>query len=397
MKYYILAIGIITLQINSLFAQKTPTNGRWNGYLQLHKNTVLPFQLDISEDTFEVVNNTERILLEVRKGEDSTDLLFPDFNSFLRVKIESENSIHGFWYNRLKGDNYKIPFSAKPHLPLDDVTSVNVSGKWETTFSPQSEDAYKALGVFEQNSNVVTGTFLTETGDYRFLSGTIQNDKLVVSTFNGSFAFLFTATVTENKLEGMFYSGNHWKTNWEALKNENFKLADADSLTYVTNEEIPVKFEFPDLQGNTFSYPNPDFEDKVVIIQLMGSWCPNCLDESLFYKSLYEKYATKGLEIISVCYEIPKSAEQRVEGVKRMKAKNDLPFHFVIAGSAKKDCASKHFPMLNDIMSFPTSIIIDKSGKIRNIHTGFSGPGTGDYYLEYEKNTTQLIEELLSE
>jgi hypothetical protein len=53
--------------------------------------------------------------------------------------------------------------------------------------------------------------------------------------------------------------------------------------------------------------------------------------------------------------------------------------------------------MLNHVISFPTTIIIDKKGKVRNIHTGFSGPATGDYYLDYITEFNHLIDELLAE
>jgi len=53
--------------------------------------------------------------------------------------------------------------------------------------------------------------------------------------------------------------------------------------------------------------------------------------------------------------------------------------------------------MLNHIMSYPTSIFLDKKGEIRKIRTGFYGPGTGKYYTEYTQNTNDFIQELLAE
>jgi len=57
--------------------------------------------------------------------------------------------------------------------------------------------------------------------------------------------------------------------------------------------------------------------------------------------------------------------------------------------------AAKALPMLNKVISYPTAIFIDKKGKVREIHTGFSGPGTGEDDEQYKKETQELIEELL--
>ena len=53
--------------------------------------------------------------------------------------------------------------------------------------------------------------------------------------------------------------------------------------------------------------------------------------------------------------------------------------------------------MLNHVLSYPTSIFIDKKGKVRKIHTGFNGPATGDKYTEFTKNFEEFINELLKE
>jgi hypothetical protein len=53
--------------------------------------------------------------------------------------------------------------------------------------------------------------------------------------------------------------------------------------------------------------------------------------------------------------------------------------------------------MLNKIISFPTTIIIDKKGIVRQIHTGFSGPGTGEYYNKFVEEFTRFMEKLEKE
>ena len=151
------------------------------------------------------------------------------------------------------------------------------------------------------------------------------------------------------------------------------------------------------MEGDDFSFPNENYEGKVTIIQIMGTWCPNCLDETIYYKELYNKYHSKGLEIISIAYEVGDSIQDYIESVTRLRNKLSLNFTFLIGGAANKNLASQHFSMLNKIISFPTSIFIGRDGQVKRIHTGFNGPGTGDYYTEYVSYTNSLIENLLAE
>src|SRR5690606_3204775 len=115
--------------------------------------------------------------------------------------------------------------------------------------------------------------------------------------------------------------GKHWQTTWEAQRDPSFELTNPDSLTFLTNQKEFFTFDLTDTKGKNFHYPHPDYNDKVVIIQLMGTWCPNCMDESIYFKSLYDRYHEEGLEIISIGYEIGSSFEQHVKRIEQYKAR----------------------------------------------------------------------------
>ena len=394
------------------FAQNNQkiTTGMWVGELQLTPSDVLPFLFKVykknSSIHFNIHNGEEKIELEPPKiVDDSIHLSFPYFNSKLVCVFNKTNCISGYWHNLDKGENYKIPFSAHPSIKrrfshINKQTSVlNVNGKWEVEFGFNSNNPYPAIGVFSQKkkSNHVTGTFLTETGDYRFLEGKTTKDSLFLSCFDGAHAFLFKAVITKNNtLVGRFFSGTHWQNEWKGGKNNEFKLTSPDELTYLIDGG-DLSFNLKLLDGTLYSYPKNIAKNKVIIIQIMGTWCPNCLDETLFYKTLYDKYHDRGLEIISVAYEVGKNHDEYVKRVNKLKNKLDLNFTFLIGGQAKKELASTHFQALNQIISFPTSIFIDQKGDIVQIHTGFNGPGTGTYYSDYKRKTIMMLEYLLAQ
>ena len=74
----------------------------------------------------------------------------------------------------------------------------------------------------------------------------------------------------------------------------------------------------------------------------------------------------------------------------------NIPYEVLLAGQSDKKEAAKSLPMLNHILSYPTMIFIDKTGAVRKIHTGFSGPATSKYETfieEFEQTIDQLSSE----
>ena len=202
----------------------------------------LPFNFEVvyeNEDRFhiEIVNGDQRIRVEDitigldrQTAKDTVTISFPNADSYIKGIFE-ENVLEGEWVvaNR---ENYAVPFVAY-HGQAHRFTNLrkepvqDISGKWEATFEIEEERPYAAVAIFEQTGNLVTGTFLTEKGDYRYLEGTIQSDKIYLSTFNGADAFLFEAKIREdNSMIGSFRSGKHYKTLWEARRNPNAGLQD---------------------------------------------------------------------------------------------------------------------------------------------------------------------------
>ncbi|NVK66464.1 MAG: TlpA family protein disulfide reductase [Flavobacteriales bacterium] len=410
----IFSLWVLVLLSTCADAQELPKiklkKGNWIAELALNDHDVLPFNLVVSQTidgySFMVENGEEMIQLNQpeQKG-DSLYVRFPFFNSMLVFTADSKRSINGYWVNFNKGKDYKIPFSSRKKrsqrfsLAKKKVMDTHLDGKWEVTFEPNTNSSYPAVGVFSQTKgkSEVSGTFLTETGDYRFLDGNIVGDSLFLSCFDGSHAFLFKAGINQDgTLDGKFFSGKHWSSEWIGKRNENVELKNPEELTYLIDGK-DVAFQLKDMEGQDFTFPNENYEGKVTIIQIMGTWCPNCLDETKYFKELYDKYHKDGLEIISIAYETGNTTEDYIKSVTRLRNKLNLNFTFLIGGPARKNLASEHFDMLNEIISFPTTIFIDRNGEVKRIHTGFNGPGTGEYYTEYVRSTNSLIENLLAQ
>ena len=382
--------------------------GPWIFELQ-GKGAVIPFTADIStgDSSYVLVvrNARERIKVDAEViAEDSLIFTMPFFHSELHCTLVDSTEIRGYWTDINRGKDYKLEMwarfdegSVRFHMPSS-TDNFNFSGKWHVTFSPATDDEESAIGLFNQNEDRVTGTFITETGDYRFLEGNASGDSMKLSCFDGSHAFVFHCVNTsDSTLTGEFWSGNHYHTNWTGKKDMNYQLSHPDSLTTYDDSNSVFDLSFIDTKGHPFLLSKAGLEGKVVIIQILGSWCPNCADESHLFSLLYDRYKNEGLDIIGVSYEKMKKLDDALKQIEYFKESLGAPYPILYGGRASKLDASEDFYMLSGISSFPTAIFIDRKGKIRKIHTGFYGPGTGDYHERYKKELNDFIQELLDE
>lgn len=378
--------------------------GTYRAWLPIQDNQEIPFIFKVESNSLLKIYNAEEAIMvdEIEYKNDSVYINLPVFKDYLVAKISNDESLHGFYVSPDR--NRKVPFRAEGHenmrFSVKKKPTTNVDGVWETVFSKGVEgDEYVAKGIFKQEGQKVTGTFRTTTGDYRYLEGVMDGNTMKLSTFDGAHAFLFIATVTDSTMHGRFYSGNHWKEPFEAKRNENYELPSANELTYLKEGYDSLEFSFPSTSDKMVSLKDERFKDKVVIVQIMGTWCPNCLDESKYYSDFYKKYKGKDLEIIALAFEYAKDKETAFSRIERLQRKIGIDYPILLAqyGGADKSDAQEKLPMLNHVLSYPTSIFIDKKGRVRKIHTGFNGPATGDKYTEFKEEFESFVIELLSE
>ena len=407
-----IALTLILAACNSPVAEESSSEtvlkeGIWKMQMTLVDDKTLPFQFDLKEEngSFKMqIFNAEEVI-EVTEIEQKNNSLFvqlPIFESVFNLKIESDSTLSGVWINYYQSADYSIPVAAKwgkssRFSNIESSFSEDFGGKYKVTFSPNSEDQSNAIGLFEQEGNSVTGTFATETGDYRHLAGNVSGKNLLLSTFDGSHAFLFEAEQTDSGLVGVFYSGTHWKERWVAQKNDSVELRNPNELTFIKEGYAGLEFSFPNANGDSVSLADKQFENKAVIVQIMGSWCPNCLDETKYLSALYDKYNKEGLEVIALAFERTRTEEKAFENLAKLKDKTGANYTFLLGGATREDKAAEKLPMLNHIMSYPTAIFIDKTKKVRRIHTGFYGPSTGKFYTDFVAETEGLVKEMLSE
>jgi thiol-disulfide isomerase/thioredoxin len=406
--------------------------GIWRGVLELEKFRIpvrdkdtiftlteqfregeIPFLFEVKyEDAerfyIEIINGSERIRCDsIQYGRDRSqardtfNIFFPEYATYLHVEVRG-GAMQGEWVVTTK-DNYRIPFYAHAgrnyrFTTLNQKPAADLSGRWATLFGVEGNRTTKAIGEFRQNGNHLEGTFRTESGDYRFLEGTVQGRKFWLSAFDGAHAFLFSGNIQpDSTLQGEFRSGTHYRTLWKAWRDSTFQLRNPDSLTTLKPSSRQFAFDIQTPQGKRLVFPGPEWEGKVKIFTIMGTWCPNCLDEQRFLAEFVQEHPelASQMKIISFAFErhAPDMAPTHLLNYKR---RLNLPFELVYAGKADKQAAEQLFPALSGVTAFPTMIIIDKSNRVRNIHTGFDGPATSQYPA-FRQKFTELIQQLIKE
>jgi len=395
------AITIITACSTKKNYISSVTESTWVLNLHLSDSVIMPIEMKIGSQASSIfiLNGDEKINCGVKQlGNDSIRFLLPVFNQYFEGVFTSDTSIQGMWTNLAKAKDYTIPFTAvKKPFPTNNSV-FKISGKWQAEFSPATADAFKAIGKFETINNRTYGTFLTETGDFRFLQGYVEDNLLKLACLDGSHTFLFTANIKNDStlINGVFYSGKHYQTNWYAQKDSTATLRNPYEITKV-DSTVPFTFKAIGLDSTVYSFSKESVKNKVTIVQVLGSWCPNCMDESSYYQTLLNHYGADNFQVIGVAFENGSNHEEYVENIKRFQRDLKLDYQIYYAGKASKKIASETFPMLNEVLSFPTSFILNKRGEIVAVHTGFYGPGTGDYYYQYQDKTEKLLEKLLAE
>lgn len=396
----------------SVSAQLAPSsNGTWLGAIVLdpsEKGMDVPFNMSIQSTKGKPSSITIRsaadkiVVKEIEQLGDSVLFKMPVFVSEFTFKQKGD-SLVGRYYPKGKAKGISYKFYALKNVTdrfpwFKESPKVNITGRWKYIVNPNTADSDTLVAEFKQQGATFTGTILDPTGDMRFLEGKVAGRKLYLSGFDGGRASIFTAEVGPdgNITNGRMMTSPAYKPTWIAIKDEKAKIATSKELIRVKEGVKSFKFSAKDMNGKTFTSDDKSLQGKVVIVQASGSWCPNCLDETKLYQSLYEKYHSKGLEIVSLMFE-ENDLESSKYRIQRFVNQTGAKYGFYYAGPRSKKNKEEVLYPFEGVVAFPTTIFIDKKGAIRDVHTGFSGPGTGSHYTELVKEVTAIIESLLNE
>tara|TARA_Y200000002_G_scaffold294240_1_gene248539 strand:- start:151 stop:1368 length:1218 start_codon:yes stop_codon:yes gene_type:complete len=380
-----------------------PILGKYRAEMITKDGSILPFNFEFlkkSEQLIMKVENGKETLIydEIRIELDSIKIFMPPFDAVIIVKAEGEY-LNGRYLKEESGIEtpFKAFLSNQPKFNSSTNANIDLSGKFKTEFRP--EKPYPGLGLFTQNGNLISGTFKKNSGDTRYLSGIVSGDSIYMSTFDGAHPYLIKAVKTGDTIKGNLYYQSNSITKFWMVSDDNYELPNKKELTKLKEGYNTIDFSFKNTKGEMISLSDDEFKNKVVVIQIMGTWCPNCLDETQFFLSYLKENKFKDLSFIALSFEAAKTEEKAMKRVQSLIDRFNIPYPVLLAqyGSTDTKLAAEKLPMLDGIRAYPTTILVDKKGNVKSIYTGFDGPATGNAFEDFKNNFNQEILELLNQ
>ena len=387
--------------------------GPWRAWLE-SPGGELPFGLEIARTagtlSATIVNGEERIAIPSTTVEARDIVLdMPHYDSAIRARISPLGvSLKGEWRKRSGVDRWTVmPFRAEageaprfrplpPSSPQLVSKADSFRGRFAVKFERTDDPAVAILRPGESGS--VEGTFLTSTGDFRWLAGSIEGTRMRLSCFDGAHAFLLDASQSgADGIAGDFWSGDRWHEKWNATRDPSAKVPDEFEQAHWKAGFALADLRYPDLDGKLRSLAEPEFAGRAIVIQVLGSWCPNCHDETAFLARVYDRYRERGLSVVGLAFEHTGDFERDAEQVKRLRGRYLVKYPILLAGLSDKQKAAEAIPALDRVLAFPTTIFLHGDGRVRAVHSGFAGPATKEEHEELARRFEALIVELLAE
>lgn len=379
--YRILMIVLLTLSCSS-----ENIDGDWKLILNI-QGTEVPFNLEVSDDSSKALlfNGLEILSLDVEKKKDKYIIPIQNFDNAI-VLHKKDDQLKGQWIKYNKKQEYRLNIKGEEGSWDLDVDYPNdFPKKWKISFLSSKGEIKDAILLFSKDN----ASILTPTGDYRYLRPVFKDKKLNLYGFDGSFSFNFDGFYTNKSFTGTMYSGRDWQQTFKATPNENFELLDATKVTSLNSQSLNICL--PNLLKTKTCISTQD--NKAKVIQIFGSWCPNCIDETKFISN-FRKTNKTDVDFYIVSFERGIDEKNSLKSLKKAKALYNIDYPILIGGLSKDVKVGDIFKGIVNFASFPTTIFVNKKGSIVEIHSGFSGPATGIYFERFKTQFSSLIKKI---
>lgn len=392
-----------------------PAEGVWRGEFNVDGDPI-PFNFEVKgkraqDATFTLLNGSRTDRFKVTPRDDGTfSVRMNTYDAVLEGKVSADGKhLVGHYKDLVPSRNgaRNLAFTAEQGAAWrfvkpgqDEAPAADLSGKWavQTIDKAARQDKRNQVALLKQDGNRLSGVFMTVVGDTRELEGTVQGNRFYLSGFSGPSPLLIRGTIDEDgTIQGAFGSGIYNVVKFEAEKNDKVELPDPYKLTFLKDGQDRIDFSFPDLQGRPVSLQDDKYRGKVVIVEVIGTWCPNCTDQTYFLAPWFKQNQHRGVEAVAVAFEQEDNFDYFKKTLTTFKDYFDIRYDIVFGGIADKKVATEKLKGLNYMAAFPTTIIIGRDGKVREIYTGYTGTVTGEYHQDYVTRFNRLLDGLIAE
>jgi peroxiredoxin len=135
----------------------------------------------------------------------------------------------------------------------------------------------------------------------------------------------------------------------------------------------------PDFTLHSVSGPNLRLKEQrgqVVMLNFWARWCGPCRQEMPLLDRLYEKYHASGFQLLGV------NVDDDIRNATGVSSR--LGLHFPVLLDTEKKVSR-----LYDLSTMPSTVLIDRDGRVRYIHRGYKD----GYEQAYEEQVRELLRE----
>jgi thiol-disulfide isomerase/thioredoxin len=388
-------------------ASAQSVTGRWDGMGQVVQGLTVPLHLELfpADGHWKGALEDGEQKMVATEGEQSggaVTLKFAQYAVTLRLKLENE-TLRGT-YSKDNGA-FAYPVELKRHLnsTLPAQNAPRIAGLWIIpTESPKGEHAWRL--IVRQAGPSASATILRIDGDTGTLAGDYRDGSFRLSHFQDTRPAVLDITPQADgslalKLAGPHVGAKPGETAISLIalrptSNKDLpKPDDAEGHTSIKDPNQPFRFRFPDLSGKTIANTDPQFKNKVVLVNITGSWCPNCHDEAPYLEELYRKYHAEGFEIVALDFEEPEQ-QQTLARLHSFLRKYAITYTYLLAGQPSE--LSQKVPQAVNLNAWPTSFLVGRDGRVHFVETGFPSAGSAGFYSEAKRRYAANIEKLIA-
>jgi len=317
-----------------------------------------------------------------------------DYAATIRA-VRRGDSLVGAYSNVGNRGPRTIPFRASRGRWRPEPAAQQLLGSWDAWFGIEGRQTPRVLELGNAADGLV-GTVLSNSGDYGAFWGGASGAEFTLGHFDGSFVYMMTGELVGDTLRGVFHAGLRSQTPFIAVRSRGGPHLKPPTEVTRADTSAPFQFAFPGLDGAVVTNADPRFRGKVVMVDIFGTWCPNCHDAAPTLVELYRTYHAQGFEVVSLAYEV--TGDPAVDGalVRRFRNKFGIPWPILLAGVNDTDLTAATLPQLQGFTAYPTLLFLDRTGRVRIVHAGFYGPATGAQFTRLQADLRSYVEQLLA-
>jgi thiol-disulfide isomerase/thioredoxin len=375
--------------------QRMPEKSFWTGTLELAPGVDLPFQMNLDFSGLKpsgyFLNGEEKTSIpEIERDGKDVTLKFSEYSAEMRATWDG-SGLRGN-YSRIRSTGTKsLKFTASPETepaPAARVDSTVATGNYQV--------GETTVAKLWSKDGASYGTFIATDGDLGLLVGRAAAGKgLQLNRFNGWQAIsIVLGQADDGTLRGKYYAASNDKPQDLVLRPRadlNIQIPERQQ-TAMKDAGAGYAFSGVSLDGQTVRSTDERFKGKALIVDIMGTWCHNCLDEAPLLAQLQREHGKDGLEIVGLAFEISDDPALAKKNLQLFKDRFGITYTLLFCGSLDDENIKKQIrSQVDHFFAYPTTFFLDKNHKVQFVHSGFNGPGTGDGFQAQTREFQEAV------